>query len=193
MTRLEELTRLAQAGNREAFGEIVQLLEGEVMHFAFRLQADRGRAEDIAQEAFVEAFRRLSFLADPAQLRAWIRGIVRNLHRARRRIEAREPAAIDVSSADFEHLGLAGGEGTSDDFFAGMSASEVFEILAAEIDRLPEHYRAAILLRHFEKLSCRAVSRRLGVPVGTVTMRLTRGHRLLREALARHSRRVWRA
>jgi RNA polymerase sigma-70 factor (ECF subfamily) len=189
MSREHELTRRAQAGDREAFGEIVRLLEGEVLNFAYRLHPDRSRAEDLSQDAFVEAFRRLRHLHDPAQLRGWVRGIVRNLHRARRRREAREPASLDLSG---EECRLAAADAGEADLFAGMAPKEIFEILATEVDRLPEPYRAVVVLRHYDRLTCRAIAERLGVPIGTVTMRLTRGHRMLREAVVRHAGRTWR-
>ncbi|MBI1851186.1 MAG: sigma-70 family RNA polymerase sigma factor [Planctomycetes bacterium] len=180
MNQEEEWVRRAQAGDREAFGEIVRSLESEVVHFAFRLHGDRDRAEDLAQEAFVEAFRRLAFLRDATQLRGWLRGIVKNLHLARLRREAREPASIEIGEAD---LPFHAGERDDADAFAGLAPAEIFGILATEIDALPDPYRATLLLRHWEKLSCKAIAKRLDVAVGTVTMRLTRGHRLLREAI----------
>jgi RNA polymerase sigma factor (sigma-70 family) len=180
----DDRVRRAQAGDREAFGEIVHALEGEVIAFAFRLQPDRDRAEDLAQEAFVEAFRRLAFLRDATQLRGWLRGIVRNLHLARRRREAREPATIDLAGAE---VAWHPGEAEDSDLFAGLSPAEIFERLAAAIDELPEPYRATLLMRHWEKLPCRAIAKRLDVAVGTVTMRLTRGHRLLRDAILRRA------
>jgi len=185
----EDWVYRAQAGDREAFANLVRLLEGELIHFAFRLQADRNRAEDLAQEAFVEAFRRLSFLRDPKQVRPWIRGIVRNLHRARRRQESREPALIDLTDLE---LASSTCESQETDLFAGLEPAELFARVAAEIERLPDPYRTTLILRHYERLPCRVIAKRLGIPIGTVTMRLSRGHRMLREAIARPTVPAWR-
>src|SRR5262249_33904766 len=67
-----------------------------------------------------------------------------------------------------------------------------FAKVAAEIERLPDPYRTTLILRHYERLPGRVIAKRLGIPIGTVTMRLSRRHRMLREAIARPTLPAWR-
>lgn len=67
--------RMALSGSDAAFGRLVRRHEGAVRAFARRLLADPGEAEDVAQDAFVHAWSRLTSLKDPARFKTWVMGI----------------------------------------------------------------------------------------------------------------------
>lgn len=175
--RLERSIR----GDREAFSELVELHEGVVMAYAHHLTGSSVEADELAQGTFVEAFRSLARLQDPDRFESWLKGICRNLHRRRQQERMREPSMVDL-----DHLAA---EPTVDaqasSWLGGLSAAELFEVVSAELQSMPEPARAVLLLRHYSGLSCKEIAGKLGLPVGTVTMRLSRGHRHLRAALTR--------
>ena len=75
----EQLWRMALAGDREAFGQIVERHQSLICALAYSVCGDLARAEDLAQETFLAAWQTLSELREPTKLRSWLCGIVRNL------------------------------------------------------------------------------------------------------------------
>jgi len=74
-----ELVELCLQGNRNAFGEIVGRYQSLICALTYSICGDFGRSEDLAQETFINAWKHLVELKDPANLRNWLCGITRNL------------------------------------------------------------------------------------------------------------------
>lgn len=129
-------------------------------------------AEDIAQDALLRAWRRRSTLRDGARRKEWLGTIVRN--EAFRQRERVRPDPVDT---------LESWEGVEDDRI--ISTVERADLHAA-LDRLSERDRQLIKLRYDEDLTQEAIARRLGVPDGTVKVRLHRVRHKLREHLGTH-------
>src|SRR5665213_2051204 len=73
------LVALGAEGNREAFGELVARYQSPVCALAYRAGGRMSRSEDLAQETFIIAWRKLSELKEPAKFKSWLYGIARNL------------------------------------------------------------------------------------------------------------------
>lgn len=174
----------SRQGDRRAFSELVELYDGVLSAYAHRLARDAVEADELVQGTFVEAFRSLDRLRDADRFEPWLKGICRNLHLRRQRERAREADILDLERLPEEPIVSV----TTVGWAGGLSASELFEAISSEIDALPSAYRMVLMLRHFSGLSCRVIAERLDLPIGTVTMRLSRGHRQLREALTRQLR-----
>jgi RNA polymerase sigma-70 factor (ECF subfamily) len=150
-----------------------------VRRLAHELVSDAARADDIVQDAWVQALRSPPCVA--AAARGWFRAVVRNLaSRAARQEERRSSRELAVARSE------------------AAAPAEIGERLALEqrlvqaVEALREPYRSAVFLRYFEELSPRAIAARERVPVATVKTRLRRALELLREALDRsHGRRAW--
>ncbi|MCL4821677.1 MAG: sigma-70 family RNA polymerase sigma factor [Vicinamibacteria bacterium] len=139
---------------------------------ALRLTRNPADAEDLVQETLLRAFRGLDGYTPGTNARAWLFTI---LHRARLdavRRDARRPVAVELEEAD------APVPPPQDLLARGHEEVE------AALGRVPEVYRAALLLRDVEELSYEEIARMLDVPAGTVMSRIHRGRRLLRAALA---------
>lgn len=148
---------------------------------ARELVADRSDAEDLVQDTFLTALR--SHPPRQGTLRGWLAGILRNTAYQRNRSESRRRRR-EVRAA--VHAGAA----CTDDH---DSAATRRRLLAA-VQKLREPYRSTILQRYLEGLPPREIARRQGVPVRTVTTRLTRGLKMLRVRLdAEFPERSWRA
>ncbi len=162
-------------------------IENLLVHDAFiralarSLLADRGAAEDVAQDAWVALLERKK--TKVGSLPRWISGIVRNLAKKNRRSEARRRTREETAARS---------EGVP-------SAAEILEREAARsrivaaVLALEEPYRSTVLLRYFEDLPPRAIARRQGVPVETVRTRIKRALAMLRDKLDREygDRAVW--
>lgn len=130
---------------------------------------DREAAAEAAQESFVRAYFQLDTLRKGDAFFAWLMGIAQRVMLESFRREKRVKSLSEAA----EPIAPATDDGVEND-------SE----LAEAVGRLPDIYREVTVLRYFGGLSCVEVSQRLGVPLGTVTKRLSRAYGLLREALA---------
>ncbi len=161
-------------GDISAFTGIVERWQGPLVNLAYRFVRDRGRAEEMAQEAFLRAFRGLGTWRRDAAFSTWLFAVATNLYRAEiRRIppmvpldEIAEPAARD---------GLEG----------AIEASDRRRVVRRMLSSLPAKYRDALVLFYFHDSDVAATSRSLGLPEGTVKARLARGRDMLRSKLSR--------
>ena len=151
-------------------GTLVEQFYSPVFRFAYRLSGQASDAEDLAQQAFMDAQRKLHTLRDPEKARPWLFMIVRNLYRRKIRdqkpnrqvtLEAVAEPTADVQPGPLDHEGLQ-----------------------AALDNLPEEFRTVLLLFYFEELSYREIAVQLDLPIGTVMSRLSRGKQHLRQRLS---------
>lgn len=142
---------------------------------ARRLVSDAHAADDLAQDALVVALERPP--RHGGNLRAWLARVLRNLQREGWRRQAARPA----STAQLDPTEL-----DPTDAAEVVTRAELAQLIGATVLALAEPYRSTVLLRHFDGLTPRAIAARQGVPVATVTSRLTRAHALLRARLDQH-------
>lgn len=155
--------------------EVSTLLERHIpalRRYAWALLRDREAADDLVQDALERAVARWALRRRDGDLRAWLFAILHNLFidALRRRRRRGLQVALDEAAE------LPAPAGDPD------AASGVRDVLGA-LDALPGEQRAVILLVGVEELSYEAAARVLGVPVGTVMSRLSRGREKLRRAL----------
>jgi RNA polymerase sigma-70 factor (ECF subfamily) len=170
-----ELVIRAQAGDRNAFSELVRAHSQAVLHVVYRMCGDLGVAEDAAQETFIQAWLRLKSYRPGTSLRNWLYRIAVNSAIDMLRKEKRIlPSAV-------EDLGLADPRPGPE---ALAASSERAEAVQQAILSLPEASRAVLVLREYEGLSYQEIAGTLDIPVGTVMSRLNYARNLLKERLA---------
>lgn len=175
------LVALVLAGDQSAFAELVDRYHGEVYYLALRQLRQREDAEDLAQEAFLRAYRALSQYDPTRPFGAWLYAITARLcidaHR-RRRVRPVSLTRPEEGTAAEER------EWEIPDKTEGPEAQaerrdEAIR-LSVLVDRLPPDYRLAILLRHSQDLSYEEIAAATGVPLGTVKARIHRARNQLR-------------
>jgi RNA polymerase sigma factor (sigma-70 family) len=176
------LVESALAGDAPAFGRLIDAHRPEAVRLAGRLLGDPWEAEDVVQEATLQAFLGLRRLRDPTRFVAWLLGIVVNLCR------------MHLRSRRDEHplAGWDGGRVVQDRTWAGAQPppEEVFEIrelqraILAAIAGLPTEQREVVRLHYIDGLTLEDIRVLMGAPVGTVKARLHRARARLRRALA---------
>ena len=162
--------------------EISQLVDQHyesVFRFAYRLSGTSHEAEDISQQAFLDAQRKLDTLRDPDKVRAWLFMIVRNLYR--RQIRDRVTHGEVALEVLVEPVDQKRG---SDDQAGQLLDSESLQQV---LNEMPEEFRSVLLLFYFRELSYREIAEQLDVPIGTVMSRLSRGKKQLRERITPES------
>ena len=146
---------------------------------ALRLTRNEADAQDLVQDTYVKAFRNSKQFTPGTNLKAWLFTILHNTARNRRRDSGRDP--VDVDSERLELSSHADPAATPEE---QLLRAAVGPDLQAALDALPEAFREAVWLRDVEEFPYAEIAEMLGIPVGTVMSRISRGRRMLYETLA---------
>jgi RNA polymerase sigma-70 factor (ECF subfamily) len=161
------------AGDTAAFEGIVRRWQSRLINLAWRFCHERTQAEDMAQDAFVKAFRALNTFRGESAFSTWLTAIAINSYRTA--LRDREPAGV---SLDFIKAA-----GTEPDTLAGLQERERDSAVRQAVLKLPPRYRDALVLYYFEEMNLTETARVLGIPEGTLKAQLHRGRELLRRRL----------
>ena len=168
------------------FEALVRTYQDRLYAFGLRLTGNSRDAEEIAQDAFVRAYRALARYpaerVETLKLRAWLFQVTVNV--ARNRARTRRPTEVPLLAPDGTYDGLT--DPPADDAERPEEVAERHDEqdrVAAVVATLPERYRAAVVLRHIQGLSYQEIATVLGQPAGTVKSNVHRGVAYLRAAL----------
>lgn len=171
-----ELIALARTGDQAAYGQLVSRHQNLVASLAYSICGDFARSQDIAQEAFVAAWRQLGGFGDPANFKAWLCGITRNLGNNSVRRQTRR---AEQPSASFETTPESATDAPNPQEHA--VTREESAIVWSALEQLPEAYREPLILFYREHHSIELVSAALDLSEDTVKQRLSRGRAMLRD------------
>jgi RNA polymerase sigma-70 factor (ECF subfamily) len=181
----ETLAARAAAGDEPAFETLVERYQARVYRLACRLTGSESDAPDVLQDAFLQVHRGLSGFRGEARFSTWLYRIATNAALMLRRSRARRPAAsLEDFLPRFDARGIHAGEPA--DLEAAARADERLdrELLAVKaregLERLPELYREAFILRDLEELSTAEVAELLGIEGAAVRQRVHRARLMLR-------------
>jgi RNA polymerase sigma-70 factor (ECF subfamily) len=169
-----ELVRRALAGDRGAFGDLVERYERVVGVLAFQKVGNRTDAEDVAQEAFLKAYAALDELKDPERFGSWLYGIVFRAAVDVLRRRSRRGPIVPIEGVDLVAAERTDGE---------AARREQAERVVAAVGELPDKYRLVLTLRYQRMLSYQEIAEHLGEPAGTIANRIHRAANMLRERL----------
>jgi RNA polymerase sigma-70 factor, ECF subfamily len=163
------------AGDPAAFEAIVRRWQTPLVNLAWRFCRDRTRAEEMAQEAFLRAWRNLAQFRGESAFSTWLFSLAANVYRTElRRLPATPLSLDDVAEPPDPRLTGSAVDDASRD-----------EALRRAVLALPPKYRDAILLFYFHEQDVPAAARTLKIPEGTVKARLFRARELLRSKFTR--------
>ncbi len=168
-----QLVLSAQQGDPAAFGDLVRRYQQPLLRAMLPVTENHEEAQDIVQEAFIQAYRNLDSFRGDSAFFTWIYRIAFNLAKARHRKQ--RPLSIDTTS-----LSLPSEEPSAENIF---ESSEFRIILRAAIAELSTDHQHVIILRELEELDYDEIAQRLDLSVGTVRSRLHRARAQLRELL----------
>lgn len=181
------LIRKSLKGDAESYGELVGRYSARLINLAFMMVGDRHLAEDIAQEAFIRAFRSLGKFERRAKFSSWLYQIALNLCKDHLKAKSRH-----AKSMEREQLAALDGGTTRLGAPRQAAKMEFTGALADAINALPYLYREAFVLRHLQDLEYDEISKIAGVPADTVRVRAYRARELLRGALSPQVDTFWR-
>ena len=172
------LVERTRAGDDGAFAELYRRYQPRIAAFVRRLLRDETRAEDVTQEAFISALRRLRQTDATIIFKPWIYEIARNaaIDSYRRASRGQEvPIGEDESLSPSDRLRLSAQEGPD----AALMKNQRFEHLRGALDELPDSHHRALVLRELEGLSYREIGERMELTRPAVESTLFRARRRL--------------
>ncbi len=175
----EESVTLVLAGDTAAFATLVRQWQGLLINMAWRFCRDRGRAEDMAQAAFLRAYLHLGQWRREAAFSTWLFALAANVYRSELK---RIPATMLSLDEIAEPL---------DSRISGQEPDQAEQaaIVRAAVLALPEKYRDAVTMYYFHEQDVPTAALSLGIPEGTLKVRLFRGREMLREKFAQRPQR----
>jgi RNA polymerase sigma-70 factor (ECF subfamily) len=177
----EQLVASCLGGDRSAFDLLVIRWDRKIQGAVFRLLGSEEEARDIAQEAFLKAYRGLGAFKGEARFSSWLYQIALNLCRDRMR---RRKGRTLVSLEALEEAGDAPVLQEGATAFEQVERKEIQHRVAAAVASLSEEQREVIVLKEYQGLTFQEIADVLALPVSTVKTRLYRGLTHLRAKLA---------
>jgi RNA polymerase sigma-70 factor, ECF subfamily len=176
-----ELVKRAQRGERGAFDLLVLRYQHKVVKLVARLLRDPTEAEDVAQEAFVKAYRALGSFRGDSAFYTWLYRIAVNTARNSIASRQRRPLDYEADLSENEQTAVESRMRHTDTPEANVLSEEIRSTVNRAVEQLPEDLRTAIVLREVEGLSYEEIAAAMDCPVGTVRSRIFRA----REAIDR--------
>lgn len=167
---------------RRDFEEMLDPLLDPLFGTALRLTRNRADAEDVLQDAVLNAWRSLASFERGTNFKAWIFRILTNVFISRKRVEARGGRTADL--VDVEDIAeVAREESLESEDWESLYPRLVDDDVKRALDELSEEFRAPLLLSSLGGLSYKEIAAVLDVPIGTVMSRLFRARARLKKAL----------
>jgi RNA polymerase sigma-70 factor (ECF subfamily) len=177
-----ELVRRVQRGERGAFDLLVLRYQHKVVKLVARLLRDPTEAEDVAQEAFVKAYRAIGSFRGDSAFYTWLYRIAVNTARNTMASRQRRPIDYEADLSESEQSAVVARMRHGDTPEAAALSEEIHLTVNRAVEELPEDLRTAIILREIEGLSYEEIAAAMDCPVGTVRSRIFRA----REAIDRN-------
>ncbi len=162
-----QMVRRVLKGDNDAYAELVNAYQGQAVAMALHLCGDFETAQDLAQEAFLQAYRSLAGLKHPAAFRAWLYGILRNV--CRKHLSRRPPPAASLQ-----------GNGVPEPSAPADDSVEMRSVL----NTLDLEHRELLAARYLLEMDYKEIAQMLGITVNNVRVRCFRAKQALRAALA---------
>jgi RNA polymerase sigma-70 factor (ECF subfamily) len=178
----QELVQRVQKGDKAAFDLLVIKYQHKLVHLVNRYVKDPSEAQDVAQDAFIKAYRALPEFRGESAFYTWLYRIAINTAKNYLLSRSRRSYDYEIDVEDAEQLG--------DDHLKDTETPEellmneqVVQVIRLAIDGLPEEMRVAINLREFEGMSYEEIAEVMDCPIGTVRSRIFRAREAIDEKL----------
>lgn len=170
----QQLVELVQQGNKAAFDLLVRKYQHKVLNLVSRFVKNQGDVPDVAQEAFIKAYRALPNFRGDSAFYTWLYRIAVNTAKNYLVAQKRRPSSSDIDIEDGEYYdgGEELREGASPERL--LLTDELQGVVVATLEKLPEDLRTAITLRELDGLSYEDIANVMECPVGTVRSRIFR-------------------
>ena len=177
----QDLIERSLTGEQEAFGELVLRYQDRLYGSLAQMLGSVHDALDVAQDAFILAFKNLDAFRKESQFYSWLFRIAYNSAMTRHRRERRH------RTSSLEDLAPDAAEGNCElsDPAQSVDSQDDIESVQQALRELPEEFRMVLVLKEIEEMPYAEIAETVGCPVGTVRSRIHRGRLMLKERLSR--------
>jgi len=179
----QELVRRVQAGDQTAFNLLVLKYQHRVLKLVGRFVNDAAEAEDVAQEAFLKAYRALASFRGDSAFYTWLYRIAINTAKNALVSQRRRPVDFDLDLQDPDQYDRHAKLKEVDTPEGVLLTDEIRAVVEEAMEQLPEDLRTAIVLRELEGLSYEEIAEAMDCPVGTVRSRIFRAREAIDKKL----------
>ena len=173
----EHIIARARRGDADAFEQLVAAYRNQVFRLALRMCGNEADADEVAQEAFLSAWKGLPNFRGESRFSTWLYQLTTHAAIDLMRREKRQAAAEDIDGI------TAADDGPSPQ--QQVERTETQREIRSALMQLPEEYRQVLLLRFMQELSYEEIGQTLKLPAGTVKSRLNRAKAQLKDILSR--------
>jgi RNA polymerase sigma-70 factor (ECF subfamily) len=170
----QALVEQVQAGDKQAFDVLVLKYQNKIIQLVNRYVHDVDEARDVAQEAFIKAYRAIGRFRGDSAFYTWLYRIAINTAKNYLVASGRRPPRSDIDAQDAEQYEGAAGLKEYATPERLLLKDEIQAAIATAIDELPDDLRTAITLRELEGLSYEEIAQTMDCPIGTVRSRIFR-------------------
>ena len=168
----EQLIARFQAGDEQAYVELVNRYRDRLMNFVFQFLGDTEQSEDVVQDTMLKLYEKKHYYREIAKFSTWIYTIARNLANTElRKRKRRKVTVLSQMTRDEREYELPAVQPETGQEFESQYAAKRIQIA---IHALPGHFKTVIILRDIQELSYEDISSIVGVPLGTVKSRINR-------------------
>ena len=168
----EQLIARFQAGDEQAYVELVNRYRDRLMNFVFQFLGDTEQSEDVVQDTMLKLYEKKHYYREIAKFSTWIYTIARNLANTElRKRKRRKVTVLSQMTRDEREYELPAVQPET-----GQAVESEYDAKRIQIDihALPEHFKTVIILRDIQELPYEDISSIVGVPLGTVKSRINR-------------------
>lgn len=170
----QALVERVQKGDKQAFDVLVLKYQNKIIQLIYRYVHDPDEAKDVAQEAFIKAYKAIDRFRGDSAFYTWIYRIAINTAKNHLVASSRRPPKNDIDAQDAEQYEGAMGLKEYATPERLLLRDEIQAVIAKAIDELPDDLRTAIILRELEGLSYEEIAETMECPIGTVRSRIFR-------------------
>ena len=170
----QALVERVQKGDKQAFDVLVLKYQNKIIQLVNRYVHDPEEARDVAQDAFIKAYKAVGRFRGDSAFYTWLYRIAINTAKNHLVAGGRRPPNIDIDAQDAEHYDSAMGLKEYATPERLLLKDEIEALIAKAIDELPDDLRTAIILRELEGLSYEEIAQTMDCPIGTVRSRIFR-------------------
>lgn len=178
-----ELVRKVQSGDKRSFDVLVLKYQHKVINLVLRYVHDHDTAQDVAQEAFIKAYRGLKNFRGDSAFYTWLYRIAINTAKNHLVSQGRRLPDTDIDANEAEQFG---GESALKECATPereMLTAEIQATITKAVEDLPEDLRTAIMLRELEGMSYEEIAEAMECPIGTVRSRIFRAREAIDKVL----------
>jgi RNA polymerase sigma-70 factor (ECF subfamily) len=179
----QQLVQRVQKGDKAAFDLLVRKYQHRVLKLVGRFVNDSAEAEDVAQEAFLKAYRALPAFRGDSAFYTWLYRIAIKTAKNALVANRRRPVEFDLDLQDPDQHDRQSMLKDSDTPEGVLLTDEIREVVERALEQLPEDLRTAIVLRELEGLSYEEIAEAMDCPVGTVRSRIFRAREAIDKKL----------